>query len=110
MIQGVKDMQDIIKKIIEIDRMAQKMSDESINLKKEAEIAVKNDTKMLREKYIENARKRIQVNTETEEKFLQETLDDIGAKSGVTETKIRDIFAQNKDKWVDEIYNRVLGR
>ena len=103
-------MQDIIKKIIEIDHMAQKMSDESISLKKEAEIAVKSDAKVLREKYIQKARNRIRVNAETEGKFLAHTLDEIQSKTDETELKLKDIYSHNKDKWADEIYNRVLGR
>lgn len=102
-------MQDIIKKIIEIDRMAQKMTDDALALKAEAEASVEEDKKKLREKYIERARRRIQITVETENGFLKETLEDISKKYDAMSVKLGGLYETGKDKWVDEIYNRVIG-
>ncbi|MDR3644211.1 MAG: hypothetical protein P4M02_03960, partial [Clostridia bacterium] len=75
-------MQDIIQKIIEIDRMAQKLTDETIDLRKEAEDSIENDKKRMREQYIERARNRIRKNSDTEEAFLKQSLEEIAAKRG----------------------------
>ena len=63
-------MQDIIQKIIEIDKRAQKMTDEAQELRKEAEASIESDKKALREQYLERARRRIAITNETEDKYL----------------------------------------
>jgi hypothetical protein len=102
-------MQDIIKKIIEIDKMAQKLTDEAFELKKEAEISIENDKKLLREQYIEKARHRIALNTETEQTYLKQSLEDIEKKHNETEARLKVIDADNRKKWVDDLYSRVIS-
>lgn len=102
-------MQDIIKKIIEIDRMAQKMTDETNTLRDEAERAIEADKKKLRESYIERARHRISVIGETEEGFLKQALEDIQKHYDTVAEKLDAVYGEKKQGWVDEIYNRVIG-
>lgn len=102
-------MQDIIKKIIEVDRMAQKMTDDALALKGEAEKSIENDKKALREKYIQRARKRIEVTAATEEKFLEESLDEIKNKYSGIAANLQENYEQNHAKWAGEIYKRVIG-
>lgn len=102
-------MQDIIKKIIEIDKMAQKLTDEAFNLKKEAEISIENDKKLLREQYIEKARRRIALNNEKEQEFLKQSLLEIEKKHQETELRLKNIDSENRKKWVEDLYNRVLS-
>ncbi len=102
-------MQDIIKKIIEIDHMAQKMTEDALALKEEAESSIENDKKALREKYIERARKRIEVTAATEEKFLEESLDEIGKRYSMIAAKLNENYETNHVRWADEIYKRVIG-
>jgi predicted AlkP superfamily phosphohydrolase/phosphomutase len=102
-------MQDIIKKIIEIDKMAQKLTDEAFELKKEAEISIENDKKLLREQYIQKARKRITLNTETEQTFLKQSLEEIEKKHDEIEARLKSIDAENRKKWVNDLYSRVIG-
>lgn len=102
-------MQDIIKKIIEIDRMAQKMTDESNALRDEAERAIESDKKKLRESYIERARHRISVIGETEEGFLKQGLDDIQKHYADVAEKLNEVYAAKRQGWVDEIYTKVIG-
>lgn len=102
-------MQDIIQKIIEIDHRAQKMTDEARALKGEAEASIEVDKKALREKYIAKARKRMEMTSETEEKFLAEALEDIINKYGAVAQKLDGIYERDHDKWVTELYNKVIG-
>lgn len=102
-------MQDIIKKIIEIDKMAQKLTDEAFELKKEAEISIENDKKILREQYIEKAHERIALNTETEQAFLKQSLEEIEKKHNEIEARLKGIDADNRKKWVNDLYFRVIG-
>ena len=102
-------MQDIIKKIIEVDHMAQKMTDDALALKGEAESSIEQDKKALHEQYIERAKKRIDVTSKTEDKFLEEALVEISSKySGVTAI-LNENFDKNHDRWAEEIYKRVIG-
>lgn len=103
-------MQDIIQKIIEIDHMAQKLTDETIELRKQSEASIENDKKKMRDEYISKARSRIAKNTEVEEAFLKNSLEEIAAKKVEMEARLKQIREDNHDKWVTEIYNRVLGR
>lgn len=103
-------MQDIIQKIIEIDRMAQQMTEDAQKLKEQSTASIEDDKKQLRDKYINAARQRMKVNEATEKKFLDETVSEIQKKRAKTEEQIKSIYNQNKQVWVDKIYNRVLGR
>ena len=102
-------MQDIIQKIIEIDRRAQKMTDEAVELRKEAEASIESDKKALREKYIDRARRRIAITNETEEKYLAGMLEDINKKYDDTSNALDAKYDQNRDQWVNELYNKVIG-
>ena len=102
-------MQDIIKKIIEIDHMSQKLTDEALALKSEAEASIEKDKQALKEKYLEKARKRIAITSDTEEKFLSETLDDITKKYDEIAKKLDAVYERDHQKWVGELYNKVIG-
>lgn len=102
-------LQDIIKKIIEIDHMAQKMTDEASALKKDAEKSVENDKKTLTDDYLKKARERVEVNKKIEEDYLKQALTDIDARNTGVEESMKKKFADNREKWVDEIYQRVIG-
>lgn len=103
-------MQDIIKKMIEIDKMAQAKADEAIRLRDEAEASIEEDKKKLRAEYIDKARARIQVNAAKEESFLQETLANIAKRNTAVEVKISGIYEQSGTQWVNEIFSKVTGR
>lgn len=102
-------MQDIIKKIIEIDHTAQKMTDDALTLKSEAESSIEKDKKALREQYIARAKKRIDITAKTEEKFLEEALDDINRKYSAAASKLSSKYDSSHSQWAEEIYKRVIG-
>ena len=102
-------MQDIIQKIIEIDRKAQKMTEEALALKSEAEASIESDKKALRDKYIVKARRRIEMNTQTEAQFLAESLKVIDEKYGEISKELEETYEREHDKWVDELFNKVIG-
>ncbi|CDZ24457.1 hypothetical protein CCDG5_1343 [[Clostridium] cellulosi] len=102
-------MQDIIKKIIEIDKTAQKMTNDALALKEQIKSSIEQDKKDLRDKYIQRARRRIEVTAQTEEKFLQEALDEIKARYDGISTKLKEQYELNHERWAEEIYKRVIG-
>ena len=102
-------MQDIIQKIIEIDRMAQKLTDETIELRREAEASIEEDKKAMREQYIEKARARIKTNTEAEEVFLKQSLAEIAQKRDEIAAQLNSAYEEKHAQWADEIYKRVVA-
>jgi len=106
---GGIEVQDIIKKIIEIDKTAQKMTNDALALKEQIKSSIEQDKKDLRDKYIQRARRRIEVTAQTEEKFLQDALDEIKARYDGISTKLKEQYELNHERWAEEIYKRVIG-
>ena len=102
-------MQDIIQKIIEIDKNAQKMTEEARQSRLEAEKAVHAEMDKLRSEYLERAHARIRKTQATEEAFQMEALKEIERKHNVTADSLRGMYEQNREKWVDQLFNRVIG-
>lgn len=102
-------MQDIIQKMIDIDRQAQKLTDDALALRRETEVEIKNDQKALREKYIADARQQIQKNSETEEQNLNRYLEEIEKKYAAISKNLDEIYEQNHDKWVEEMFKLVVS-
>lgn len=102
-------MQDIIQKIIEIDRRAQKMTADAHAMQDEAASSIESDKKQLRDKYIAEARRRIEITSGTEKKFLDETLKEIRQKYSAVSERLDRLAKENNDKWVDALYHRVIG-
>ena len=102
-------MQDIIQKIIEIDRRAQKMTADARAMRDEAASSIEGDKKKLRDKYIAEARRRIEITAGTEQKILDETLADIQRKYAAVSQQLDKLAQENNDKWVDDLYRRVIG-
>ena len=103
-------MQDIIRKIIEIDKMAQKLSDETNEIRQQKEAELESDKRRMREDYLSQARSRIELNAKTEEEFLQKSMAEIAQRREQIEGELRGLYEERHTQWVDEIYNRVIGR
>lgn len=102
-------MQDIIQKIIEIDRRAQKMTADARAMRDEAASSIESDKKRLRDKYIAEARHRIEITDGTERKLLDETLTEIRQKYAAVSQRLDKLAQEQNDKWVDDLYHRVIG-
>lgn len=96
-------------KIIEIDRIAQKMTDEALAMKSEAEAAVENDKKKLRESYIDRAHHRIKVIEQTEMNLYEQSLAELEKKYADVSAKLDETYQANHEKWVSELYTKVIG-
>lgn len=101
-------MNDMVSRIIEMDKAAreitQKVKNEKLSLEKE----IKELKKKIRSDYLERARKRIEVNRETEKKFADEKIVAIENDKNKTIQKLKKQHKDNCEKLVDTIVNRVL--
>lgn len=89
--------------------MAQKMVDDTNAYKSEVEASIEVDKKAMRNEYIERARRRIDVTSQTEDKFLSEGLADIDNRYQSVAGKLNETYETNKQTWVNELYKRVIG-
>lgn len=102
-------MQEIINKIIEIDHKAQKMTDDALSMKTKTQAEIENDIKDLHERYMQRAQRRINVTADTEQKFLDEALDEIKKKYDGKKAILNESYNGNHVQWASEIYKRVIG-
>lgn len=102
-------MQDIIQKIIEIDKRAQKMTAEAQAARTEAEKTVHQDTNKLRDEYLARARRRIEKTRATEETFEQQSLKEIEEKHAATADSLRAMYEKNRAQWVEQLFQKVIG-
>lgn len=107
--KGVLLMQDVIKKLVEIDEQAKAFGEETKKQKEEYEIRIQEEAQKEYSKHMEDAEKEVErqkkiVESESEEKFKK--------NEAFRAEQIREIkrkFDENADKWVDEIVAEVLS-
>lgn len=96
-------MQEMIKKILEIDEKARKLTDEANALKLQTELSIDEKKQQLKDSYLDRARKKIDILRDTEiglsNKEYEKITDD---QARVLET-LSEAFAKNADKWVGNI-------
>jgi len=102
-------MQDMIKRIVEMDKHARELTDEAKRLKvgSEDRIAVKKQE--LRRSYEDKANERLELIKQAEAKTAEDELKLIIKKQSEIEKKLDDMYVQNRDVWVDAIVSRVIG-
>lgn len=103
-------MEQIINKIIEVEKRAQEIMDEARKMKENLPSSIVKDTKELNENYMLRAMKRLEIVKENEQKFLEETEAELNAKKTADLEKLQQNFDANCDKWALSLYNRILGR
>ena len=90
-------MENMISKIIEMDKKARDLTDEAE--KKE----------QMKNYYLNRAKERIEINKHTAQKKADEQLKAIEEKNSAVIQKLDSKYKENGDKWVDQIVARVVG-
>ena len=102
-------MQDLLKRIIEMDEQARKIEQEakSEKLKSEAEV------EQLREKiyndYIERAKDRVEKNIAVDQAHADERLAAYREKTENAKQEMQRLYDSEHERWVDEIVSRSLA-
>ncbi len=101
-------MEDMIAKIVEMDKKARELNEKAQKTKidYEHQVVVKKET--IKNDYLERAKKRIAINQQTAQKRADEKLAGITAKNQAVSEKLEKSYSDNGDKWVDEIVSRVI--
>ena len=101
-------MDDMVSRIIEMDKAAreitQKVKNERLTLEKE----IKELKKKIRSEYLERARKRIETNKKNEQKLANEKIEAIKAEKIRIMQRLQKQYDENCDDLTNSIVRRVL--
>lgn len=102
-------MQDMIKRIIEMDEKARQITEEARLEKQNSEQEIAQKAQELRTEYLEKARRRIRENVKTERAAAEQKWEAQRQALEEERARLERTFADQKDGWVDEIVRRVLS-
>lgn len=102
-------MQDMIKKIVDMDEKAQEIIEEAKRSKALSAQEIAETKERIRENYLARARKRIELNRIQEKNQARQILADAEKKYEVQLIKMQELYRQQGGNWVDAIVGRVIG-
>lgn len=101
-------MEDMIAKILDMDRKARDMTNAAQQSKIDYEKEIIRTKEKIKTDYIEKANERIRINTQAAQKSADEKLAGIEEKNEAVIRSLEKADAENHEKWVNEIVSRVL--
>ena len=102
-------MEDMIAKIIDMDKKARNLTDEAQKSKISYENEILKTKEKIKNDYLDRAKERIEINKQTAQKKADTQLKEIEEKNDSVIRKLNSSYSENGDKWVDEIVKRVVG-
>ena len=102
-------MQDMIKKIVDMDEKAQEITEEAKRSKALSAQEIAETKERIRENYLARARKRIELNRIQGKNQARQILADAEKKYEVQLIKMQELYRQQGGNWVDAIVGRVIG-
>lgn len=102
-------MEDMLSKIVEMDEKARKLTEEADREKATSEQDIARAKEAVYNKYIENARKRIEKNEVTERMAADDRLKKSRQRQKEALDKLEKTFSDNCGSWVDEIVSQVIN-
>ena len=100
-------MEEMIAKIIEMDKKAREMNEKAQKTKLSYENEVLLTKEKIKNDYLERANKRIAINQQTAQKRADEKLSAITQKNQAVSESLEKAYAENGDTWVNENVSRV---
>lgn len=102
-------MQDMIRRIVEADSKAKELEEANrIAAEKEKE-KIEEEVRAIHQRYMDDAQNEIKKNNAHLEKRTEKKLAEVSAKQESALIKLKSDYEQNRDRWVDEIFERVLS-
>ena len=101
-------MEDIIKKIVDMDRQAQVITHAAQQEKLQAESDIAATVAALREEYLERARRRIQINDETDRTIARQRLERIAAAFEAQSAPLETAFTAGQAEWAQQMAERTI--
>ena len=103
-------MQDMIKRIVEADTEAKALEESNQKAFEKEKERIEERAAAIYRKYMSDAEDEISKDETYVDKLFERKLSDVTAKQESTMIKLKADYEQNRDKWVDEIVSRVVGR
>ena len=101
-------MPDIIRQIIDIDRKAQETTEAAQREKLNCEKEIAEKVQALRESYLQQARRRIQINSEMDRTIMEQKWQKRQAHYDEQAAAMEQAYTDHHSEWVDQIVQRVL--
>lgn len=101
-------MEDMIARIIDMDKKARDITNKAQQTKVDYEKEIILKKEKIKQDYLERAKERVKVNRQNAQKKADDSLKKIEAKNAAVMEKLKKIDAENHDRWVSEIVQRVL--
>ena len=106
---AMKEMEDMIKRIIEMDRQARQITEQAQSAKLNSTAAIEKKKQRLRDEYLAQARAQVEQNNETEQNAANRDWDQIQQRYSRRAQKLDEQFAANREKWVAQLFERTLS-
>ena len=100
-------MEAMIKRIIDMDRKAQEITDAARREKIDSEKEIADGAQALREDYLAGARRGIQINAETEQTLLEQRWRRRKKQLDGQAERMDALYAAHHEEWVQAIVRRV---
>ena len=102
-------MEEMIKRIIDMDKKAREITDAAQQEKIDCEKEIAQKAAQLRSDYLERARRRIQVNSETERAAAEQAWHKMEARYAQQQQKLEEVFASRRTELTEAIVRNVLS-
>lgn len=102
-------MEDMISKIVEMDKKARDMTAEAQKSKIDYEQQIIQTKEKIKNDFLERALKRIEINSQTAKKQADKQLEVIKEKNAAIIENLDKIYSEKGNAWVDKIVSRVVG-
>ncbi len=102
-------MQDMIRRIVEADSKAKELEEANRKAAEKEREKIDEEVKAIHQKYMDDAQNEIEKTATYLEKRTAKKLADAKAKQESTLIKLKSDYEQNRDRWVDEIFERVTN-
>ena len=102
-------MEDMISKIIDMDKKARDMTNAARQSKIDYEKEIIHTKEKIKNDYLERANERIRINTQAAQKKADEKLARIEEQNEEVIRKMNKTYDDYREKWVEDIVSRVTG-
>lgn len=103
-------MQDMLKKIIEIDEQARHIKEKAEREKANTESEIADIRKEIYDDYLSRAKIRVEKNIEADRATAEKDWESTQKLHAAALSALQTDYQQNHDKWSDEIVSRVIGQ
>ncbi|MVB11872.1 hypothetical protein CAFE_26000 [Caprobacter fermentans] len=102
-------MQDLMKQIIDMDRKARQITETAQQEKVDSEKEIQQKREEIRQKYLEEARRRISKNEPKERAAAEAAWVEKKKQSKRLSDRMDELYRDKGDQWVEQIVAKVIG-